>query len=156
MQNAIGRFVIVLALAVGAMPPVAGFAQAPSPESRPATLPPETMQAFQQAYPDATITTTLRDRLDGRTVFIVDSVDKDRRRVVTFDERSAVVSIAEQVEEADLPPPVAAAMHADARLNFVAGVKFTRGSTIEYRLTVRGARKTAMVVKPDGTVVSFK
>src|SRR6516162_9944232 len=75
MQNAIGRFVIVLALAVGAMPPVAGFAQAPSPESRPATLPPETMQAFQQAYPDATITTTLRDRLDGRTVFIVDSVD---------------------------------------------------------------------------------
>jgi hypothetical protein len=27
---------------------------------------------------------------------------------------------------------------------------------VEYRLTLRGTRKTAMVAKPDGTVVSFK
>jgi hypothetical protein len=38
----------------------------------------------------------------------------------------------------------------------VSGFKVTRGSTVEYRLTVRGTRKTAMVAKPDGTVVSFK
>jgi len=32
----------------------------------------------------------------------------------------------------------------------------TRGTTVEYHLTLKGSRKTAMVVKPDGTVLSFK
>jgi hypothetical protein len=35
-------------------------------------------------------------------------------------------------------------------------LKVTRGGSVEYRLTVRGTRKTAMIAKPDGTVVSFK
>jgi hypothetical protein len=32
----------------------------------------------------------------------------------------------------------------------------TRGGAVEYQLTLKGTRKTAMVVKPDGTVLSFK
>jgi hypothetical protein len=60
------------------------------------------------------------------------------------------------VEEKDLPAPVAAAMHSHPRAIYGSGMKVTRGGTVEYRLTVRGTRKTAMVAKPDGTVVSFK
>jgi hypothetical protein len=47
-------------------------------------------------------------------------------------------------------------MHSHPRAIYVSGFKVTRGSNVEYRLTVRGTRKTAMVAKPDGTVVSFK
>jgi hypothetical protein len=61
------------------------------------------------------------------------------------------------VKEQDLPKAVADAMHSHHRAIFVSAVKVTREGTVaEYRLTLRGSRKTAMVVKPDGTVVSFK
>jgi hypothetical protein len=61
------------------------------------------------------------------------------------------------VLEKDLPKPVADAMHSHRRAVFVSAVKVTRdGKVVEYRLTVKGSRKTAMIAKPDGTVVSFK
>jgi hypothetical protein len=47
-------------------------------------------------------------------------------------------------------------MHSHRRAIYVSGLKVTRGGSVEYRLTVSGSRKTAMVAKPDGTVVSFK
>ena len=63
----------------------------------------------------------------------------------------------DDVKEQELPKPVADAMHSHRRAVFVSAVKVTRdGSVAEYRLTLKGSRKTAMVVKPDGTVLSFK
>jgi hypothetical protein len=62
----------------------------------------------------------------------------------------------EGVLEKDLPKPVAAAMRSHPRAIFVSASKVTRGGAVEYQLTLKGTRKTAMVVKPDGTVVSFK
>jgi hypothetical protein len=47
-------------------------------------------------------------------------------------------------------------MHSHPRAIYGSGFKVTRGNSVEYRLTVRGTRKTAMVAKPDGTVISFK
>ena len=78
------------------------------------------------------------------------------RRSALYDANGVAIEVAEQVEEKELPQPVAAAMHSHPRAIYVSGVKVTRGSTVEYRLTVRGTRKTAMVAKPDGTVISFK
>ena len=86
----------------------------------------------------------------------VESVEKGRRRVVRYDERGALLEVGEQVDEKDLPPPVAGAMHSHRRAIFVTALKFTRGKDVRYELTLRGSRKTAMVVKPDGTVVSFE
>ena len=63
----------------------------------------------------------------------------------------------DDVKEKDLPKPVAEAMHSHRRAVFVSAVKVTRDNrVVEYRLTLKGSRKTAMVVKPDGTVLSFK
>ena len=62
----------------------------------------------------------------------------------------------ETVTEKQLPKPVADAFHSHRRAIFVSAVKVTRGTTVEYHLTLKGSRKTAMVVKPDGTVLSFK
>jgi Peptidase propeptide and YPEB domain len=156
MRHAIRRMALALTVVVVVVSGATGQAQKPSSAARPATLPAEAMKAFKQAYPDASITTTLQDTVNGRTVFRVDSIDKDRRRVVVYDARGAVLQVAEQVEEQELPPPVAAAMHSQPGAIFVSAMKVTEGKTTEYRLTLRGSRRTAMVVKPDGTVLSFK
>jgi negative regulator of replication initiation len=85
-----------------------------------------------------------------------ESVEKGRRKVVRYDERGTLLEVGEQVDEKDLPAPVAAAMHSHRRAIFVSGMKFTRGKDVRYELTLRGSRKTAMVAKADGTVVTFK
>lgn len=126
------------------------FAQAPT-----ASLPASVKSAFEKAYPGATISASTQEREGNRTVFRVDGVHGGKRRVVLYDANGATIEVAEQVEEKDLPPPVAAAIHAHRRAIYVSGLKVTRGSNVEYRLTVRGSRRTAMVAKPDGTVVSF-
>ena len=86
----------------------------------------------------------------------VESAENGRRKVVRYDERGALIEVGEQVEEQELPKPVADAVHSHRRAIYVSGMKFTRGKDVRYELTLRGSRKTAMVAKPDGTVVSFK
>ena len=145
--SALTTVIFVLAMTATA------FAQA---SNGPAALPQAVKNAFEQAYPGATISATLQTTDAGRTVFRIDSVDRGRRRVVLYESGGKVVEVAEQVEEKDLPKPVAAAMHSHPSAIYVSGMKVTRGGSVEYRLTVRGTRKTAMIAKPDGTVVSFE
>lgn len=127
------------------------FAQAPA-----ISLPLPVKSAFEKAYPGATISAATHERESNRTLFRIDSTQNGKRRVVLYDANGAAIEVAEQVEEKELPQPVAAAMHSHPRAIYVSGLKVTRGTSVEYRLTVRGTRKTAMVAKPDGTVVSFK
>ena len=128
------------------------IAQAPASSA----LPPAVKKAFETTYPGASISATAQQADGSRTLVRVDSVDKGRRRIVLYDASGAVVEVAEQVEEKDLPKPVADAMHSHPRAIYVSGMKVTRGANVEYQLTLRGSRKTAMVAKPDGTVLSFK
>lgn len=121
-----------------------------------ASLPAAVRKAFEQSYPGATISTAAQTRDGNQTVFRVDGTEKGRRRVVLYDAGGTVVEVSEQVAEKDLPKPVADAMHSHPRAIYGSGWKVTRGGSVEYRLTVRGTRKTTMIAKPDGTVVSFK
>ena len=120
------------------------------------SVPPAVLKAFQQAYPGATISAASPQRDAERTAFRFDSLDKGRRRVVLYDLNGTVLEVSEQVDEKELPPPVAAAIRAHRRAIYVMGLRVTRGRDVEYHVTVRGSRRTAMVAKPDGTVVSFK
>jgi hypothetical protein len=86
----------------------------------------------------------------------VETVDKGRRRVVTADASGRVIEVAEQVEERELPKPVADAFRSHRRAIFVRAMKVTRGGAVTYHVTVRGSRRTAMIAKPDGTVLSFE
>ena len=121
-----------------------------------ASLPPAVRRALEQSYPGAAVSTATQTRDGNQTVFRIDSTDKGRRRIVLYDANGKVVEVSEQVAEKDLPRPVADAMHSHPRAIYGGGWKVMRGSSVEYRLSVRGTRKTAMIAKPDGTVVSFK
>lgn len=132
------------------------LALAQAPASTGSTLPPEVKKAFDRAYPRATISATAPQREGTRTLFRIDSIDGGRRRVVLYDAKGAVVEVADQVDERDLPGPVLAAIRSHRRAIYVSGMKVTRGRNVEYRITVKGSRRTAMVAKPDGTVISFE
>ena len=125
-RNMIGRLLMPLATAVIVAVPATTLAQSPSGASSPS---------------------------GGRKV---ESVVNGRRHVVLYDAAGKVIEVADEVQEKELPKPVADAMHSHPRAIYASGMKVTRGTSVEYRLTVRGTRKTSMVARPDGTVVSFK
>jgi hypothetical protein len=149
-----GRGKIVIRAGVRTV--IAGIALVQSLSPAAPALPTSIQSAFQRTYPGATITSATEERDSGRNAFRVDFMDKGHRKRVLYDQAAAVIEIGEQVEEKDLPQPVAAAMHSHPRAIFVAGMRVTRGKDVRYDLTLRGSRKTAMVVKSDGTVLSFK
>ena len=120
------------------------------------TVPPAVKKAFDQSYPGATISATAHARDSDQPAFRIDSMDTGRRRVLVYTADGKVIEIAEDVPEKELPKPVADALRSHRRAIFVTGMKVTRGGIVEYRLTARGSRKTSMIVKPDGTVLSWK
>jgi hypothetical protein len=85
-----------------------------------------------------------------------DETINGKRRVVYYDAKGGVVQVSEPLAEKELPSKVAAAMHSHPRAIFVSGVRVTRDNKVEYHLVVKGTRKSAMVVAPDGTEVSFR
>ena len=119
-------------------------------------LPAAVKAAFDKAYPGATIASATQEPENARTLFRVDCRYQGKRRIVLYDAGGTVIELAEQVEEKELPQPVLAAIRAHPRAIYVSGLKVTRGGSVEYRLTVRGSRRTAMVARPDGTVLSFE
>ena len=127
-----------------------------APASQATASPTAVTTAFQQAYPTATISSTKQEREKDRTLFRVEGADTGRLRSVLYEANGKVVEVGDQVEEAELPKPVFDAIHAHRRAIFVSALKVTRGADVEYRITVRGSRRTAMVAKADGTVVSFE
>ncbi len=129
------------------------MAQAPVSQ---AIVPPAVKKAFDQSYPGATISAAAHARDGSQPAFRIDSMDKGRRRVLLYTASGKVIEIAEYVQEKELPKPVADALRSHRRAIFVSGMKVTRGGAVEYRLTARGSRKTSMIVKPDGTVLSWK
>ena len=119
-------------------------------------LPVAVKKSFEQTYPGATISATAQARENNQAAFRIDSMDKGRRRVLLYDAKGRVIEIAESVQEKELPKPVADALHSHRHAIFVSAMKVTRGGNVEYRLTARGSRKTSMIARPDGTVLSWK
>jgi hypothetical protein len=77
-------------------------------------------------------------------------------RVLLYSLHGSVIESSEQVNEKDLPKPVLDAIRSQKKAVFVKGMKVSRSVTTYYELTLRGTRKTTMVVRPDGSVVSSR
>jgi hypothetical protein len=137
---------------------VVAAAQVPAAPTGPARdLPSTVLNAVQKAYPSATITDASQERQDGQIAFRVTCQDKGRQRVLVYDLEGSILEAAEQVDEKDLPKAVSDAVRSQgARATYVKGMKVTRGVIVHYELTLRGTRKTTLIVKPDGAVVSLR
>jgi hypothetical protein len=140
--------VLIVAAAASAQVP-----QAPTGPAR--ALPTTVLNAFQKAYPSAAITAATQEREGGQVAFRVECQDRAQRRVLVYGLNGTLLEASEQVGEKELPAPVAAAVKAQ-KASYVRGMKVTRGGLVHYELTLRGNRKSTMIVKPDGAVVSYK
>ncbi len=150
----VARLAMPVALVLALALPTA--AQSPGATGSSNAVPQTILSAFQRAYPGAAVVATSKEDLDGKAVYRVDCTDKGQKRVVRYKPDGSLLETGEPVTESTLPAPVAAAMHSHPRAVFGSGLKITQGGIVHYELKLQGTRKTTMLVKPDGTVISFK
>lgn len=119
-----------------------------------AQLPAPVTAAFKAAYPHATIRGTAKETEGGKTVYEVESVENGRSRDLIYAADGQVIEIEEQMNPADLPAPVTAGLKKLYPTATVAvAEKLTRGKTIQYELTIKGAAKKSVSFTPDGKPV---
>jgi hypothetical protein len=119
-----------------------------------AELPAAVKDAFKKSYPTATIRGTAKETEDGKTVYEVESVDKGEARDLMYNIDGSVISIEEEMNAADLPAPVTAALKKlYPKATITVAEKVTEGKTIQYDLQIKGAAVTSVAFLPDGKVV---
>jgi hypothetical protein len=117
-------------------------------------LPAAITTAFKKSYPSATIRGTAQETEGGKTVYEVESVDKGKARDLMYNPDGTVISIEEEMNAADLPAPVTAALKKlYPKATISVAEKLTEGTTIEYELQIKGAAVTSVAFTPDGKVV---
>jgi hypothetical protein len=117
-------------------------------------LPAAITTAFKTSYPNATIRGTAQETEGGRTVYEVESVDKGKARDLMYNVDGTVISIEEEINTADLPAPVTAALKKlYPKATITVAEKLTEGTKIEYELQIKGAAVTSVAFMPDGKLV---
>jgi hypothetical protein len=117
-------------------------------------LPAAVKDAFKKSYPKATIRGTAKETEDGKTVYEVESVENGKARDLMYNADGTVISIEEEMNAADLPAPVAAALKKlYPKATISVAEKVTEGKTIQYELQIKGAAVTNVAFLPDGKLV---
>jgi hypothetical protein len=117
-------------------------------------LPAAVTAAFKKTYPNATIRGTAKETEGGKTVYEVESVENGKARDLMYNPDGTVIDIEDELNPADLPAPVGAALkklYPSATIEVAE--KLTRGTTIEYELQITGAKAKSVTFRPDGTLV---
>jgi uncharacterized membrane protein YkoI len=116
-------------------------------------LPAPITAAFKKSYPNATIRGTAKETEDGKTVYEVESVENGKARDFMYNADGTVISIEEEINAADLPAPVTAALKKlYPKATVTVAEKTTEGKTIQYDLQLKGAAVKSVSFLPDGKV----
>lgn len=116
-------------------------------------LPAAVKDAFKKSYPKATIRGTAKETEDGKTVYEVESVENGKARDLMYNADGTVTSIEEEMNAADLPAPVTAALKKlYPKATITVAEKTTEGKTIQYDLQLKGAAVKSVSFMPDGKV----
>jgi hypothetical protein len=119
-----------------------------------AELPAAVKDAFKKSYPKATIRGTAKETEDGKTVYEVESVENAKARDLMYNVDGSVISIEEEMNAADLPAPVAAALKKlYPKATITVAEKVTEGKTVQYELQIKGAAVASVAFLPDGKPV---
>lgn len=117
-------------------------------------LPAAITTAFKKSYPNATIRGTAKETEGGKTVYEVESVEKGKARDLMYNVDGTVISIEEEMNAADLPAPVSAALKKlYPKASITVAEKLTEGAKVQYDLQIKGAAVKGVAFTPDGKVV---
>ena len=117
-------------------------------------LPAPVTAAFKKAYPAATIRGTSKETENGKTVYEVESVENGKARDLIYAADGAVMELEEEMNPADLPAPVTAALKKlYPKATVAVAERQTRGAMVQYELQIKGAAKKSVAFMPDGRLV---
>jgi hypothetical protein len=134
-----------------------GFANTPQEQTvRKKDVPKPILEAFQKAYPKATIKGFSRETDQGQLVYEVESSEEKVNRDITYTPDGTVVSIEETLPVDQLPSAVRSSLEKEfPKAKISKAEKITKGSTTHYEFLFRlGKKKTQeIVLDSDGKIV---
>ena len=120
------------------------------------TLPPAVQQRSKLVLDGAVVRGCVRDISKGKTTYEMELLKDGRSRDVTFDSQGNVLEVEEQVDFAELPKPVAAAIQKEVGAGHLGKIEsLTRGDTlISYETTTsRNGKRREIAFRPDGSAM---
>jgi uncharacterized membrane protein YkoI len=118
-----------------------------------ATAPQAVMNAFKQAYPNATVLHVSRERRDGKIVYELETRDGTMRRDLIYDLEGHTLEIEEIIPADSVPAAVRAGLERDLKGATIMGAeRVMRGDTVLYEVQARKAGRTQILTyDPEGT-----
>jgi hypothetical protein len=121
-----------------------------------ATLPPAVQQRSKLVLDGSVVRGCVRDISKGKATYEVELLKDGRSRDVTFDSEGNVLEVEEQIDFAELPKPVAAAIQKEVGSGHLGKIEsLTRGGTlISYETIVtRNGKRHEIAFHPDGSAM---
>jgi hypothetical protein len=145
---------VSLAVLLAASPALARQGGAKPPAQQKAAkvqLPPAVESAFKAAYPNATIKNVTKEKLAGKDVYEVESVDAGKTRDIIYRPDGVIAVLEEQIAAADLPAPVAAAIAKEfPKATVTRYERVVENGATRYEVQLKGARVGSAEYLPDG------
>ena len=149
------RFVVSLSLVACVAFLLVGSVMAGEKKITKKELPGTVLNAFERAYPKATIKGLAREDEDGKTCYEIESLDGKTRRDILYFANGKVAEIEEVVGENALPDAVKAAVTKEFPKGKISKAeKLTHDSVVEYEIHIMSGKiKHELVLDPGGKVV---
>jgi len=121
-------------------------------------LPKTVIEAFQKAFPNATIRNCSRERENGKTFYEIESIDGTMERNVVFTGDGSVAEIEESVEAAALPEGIQKTVAgAFPGYTIVHPERSTKGTVVQYEMVLeKGKKHIAVTLGENGEIIHKK
>ncbi|MFH0990367.1 MAG: PepSY-like domain-containing protein [bacterium] len=121
-------------------------------------VPKAILDAFQKAYPKATIKGYSKETEKDATVYEIESTEGKIKRDITYSSDGSMISAEETLPYASLPDAVRKTIAKEfPKAKISTTEKVTKDATVQYELVVTVKKEQyEVVLNPDGSIVSKK
>ena len=144
---------LVLAQA-GVKPPAPKPAATPAAKPSKVVLPAAVEAAFKKAYPNATIKNVMKEKLKGKDVYEVESIDSGKPRDITYYPDGVIAVLEDTITVAEVPAAVVAAIKKDhPKATVTRYEKVIEDGVTKYKISLKGGKTGSAEYLPDGKPV---
>ena len=144
--------IALLAVGSGAAIAQPGNKSAQTKAAAKVVLPPAIETAFKAAYPKATIKNVLKEKLNGKDVYEVESIDAGKTRDIIYRPDGVIALLEEGITVAEVPPAVMAAIAKSfPKATVTRYEKVIQDGVVFYEVQLKGARASEAKFMPDGS-----
>lgn len=136
--------------------PLQAFAGTPQEQSvKKNNVPKPILEAFQKAYPKATIKGFSKETDQGKLIYEVESIEGRVSRDISYTADGTVITIEERLPVDELPSAVKSSLAKEfPKVKVSKAEKITKGSTTQYELLLGlGREKHEVVFDGGGTII---